>query len=223
MFKDRVLVAHNMPFDKSVLSSLMERYAIAPVHAGTLCTYRLSKRVFPDYDNHKLDTVCRKTGVKMIGRHHDAESDAIACANILLCIAEKKKFWDISEAMAFLNLKQPSVKSPKSLKAAAAQPAGTLWKPGMGTVSAVAEKVTRPPEIFKDNELKDEIFGERSGMYVFDSELDRLAGRPGDGNDGLPTPKQLSYMKYLRKQYGVTITAADISSKQNATAWISEL
>lgn len=220
MLKDRVLAAHNMPFDKSVLTRLMERYAISPVHAGTICTLRLSKRILPGFDNYKLDTVCRKTGVKMNGKHHDAGADAAACANILLCMAEKKKFWDIGEVMAFLNLKQPAVKSPKPVIKPAAS---TLWRPGMGSVSVAAPRPVQVCTAAENEQLPESVFGNTDDMYIFDSELDVLAERPGDGNDGLPTAKQLSYMKYLRKQYSSSITKADISSKQNATIWISEI
>lgn len=219
MLKDRILAAHNMPFDKSVLTRLMERYAISPVHAGTICTLRLSKRVLPGFDNYKLDTVCRKTGIKMNGKHHDAETDATTCANILLCLAEKKKFWDVNEAMAYLNLKQPSVKTPKPV----IQPeAGTLWRPGMGSIAPAVRQSAQTCTAVKNEKLPENIFGDTSDMYIFDSELDRLAERQGDGNDGLPTAKQLSYMKYLRKQYSLIITKADISSKQRAMKWISE-
>lgn len=49
----------------------------------SLCTVRTSKTLFPEFENHKLNTVSKKLGISL-DNHHNALDDSLACANILL-------------------------------------------------------------------------------------------------------------------------------------------
>ncbi len=77
-----LLVAHNAPFDMSVLAKCLAAYGIAwrPTVAYA-CTCRLSRRMLPQLPNHKLNTVCQYLGIPL--DHHRAGSDSRACAEIL--------------------------------------------------------------------------------------------------------------------------------------------
>jgi DNA polymerase-3 subunit epsilon len=83
-----VVLAHNAPFDMGVLRASLARYELAkPRIPGYHCTVTLSRRVFPQLANHKLSSVCRHCGIDLL--HHEAASDANACASIALrCLAE---------------------------------------------------------------------------------------------------------------------------------------
>jgi DNA polymerase-3 subunit epsilon len=77
------LLAHNAAFDISVLRASLERYAIAPPRvAGYHCTVNMARAVWPDLANHRLSSVCRHCGIGL--SHHEAGSDAAACAQIAL-------------------------------------------------------------------------------------------------------------------------------------------
>ena len=77
----RTVVAHNASFDISVLQRTLEWYGLVCPDIQTLCTYRLSQRAFPRMGCHRLNIVCDAMDIPV--QHHDALSDALACASVL--------------------------------------------------------------------------------------------------------------------------------------------
>jgi DNA polymerase III epsilon subunit-like protein len=53
-----------------------------------LCTVRLSRRVLPDLNNHRLDTIANHFSIPIISRHR-AGSDALATAEIFLLLLSR--------------------------------------------------------------------------------------------------------------------------------------
>lgn len=80
--KDRILIAHNAAFDISVLRKTLESYGIQKPAAKYSCTMRMAKKLWPHHFNHKLNTLCDYFGFEL--HHHNAASDALACARIAL-------------------------------------------------------------------------------------------------------------------------------------------
>ena len=80
---NQLVVAHNAPFDNGVLKSTLAHYDLAPVHYLTLDTVKTSRRFFPEFPNHKLNTVSERRHVNL-EHHHNALDDSLACANILI-------------------------------------------------------------------------------------------------------------------------------------------
>ena len=78
-----LLVAHNAPFDMSVLAKCLLDYGVAwrPT-ARYACTCQMGRRLMPELPNHRLDTMCDRLGVPL--DHHHAGSDSRACGKILL-------------------------------------------------------------------------------------------------------------------------------------------
>ena len=88
IFSDGILVAHNAPFDMAVLSKCLRAYGIRwRERAPYIDTVRMARQAFPSLPNHKLDTLAYTLGVEL--DHHDAASDAAACARILLSSMER--------------------------------------------------------------------------------------------------------------------------------------
>lgn len=82
------LIAHNAPFDMSVLAKCLAAYCIeAPRYLDYACTVQMGRRVYPLLDNHRLDTMCGHLGIPL--DHHRADSDSIACAKLLIGYEEK--------------------------------------------------------------------------------------------------------------------------------------
>lgn len=81
--KNRLIVAHNAPFDNGVLKACLEYYALEPVNFLSLCTVKSSRKLLPDFENHRLNTVCENLKIPL-DNHHNALEDSLACANILL-------------------------------------------------------------------------------------------------------------------------------------------
>lgn len=80
------VVAHNAPFDASVIRSSLERYrAPAPPALELFCTCQIARRLWPELDNHTLPLVSAHCGAR-VERHHDPVADAVASANIAIAI-----------------------------------------------------------------------------------------------------------------------------------------
>ncbi len=83
VFSSGVLVAHNAPFDMSVLSKCLRAYGIQwQACAAYACTCQMGRRCLPGLPNHRLNTLCDCLGIHL--DHHQAASDSHACAELLL-------------------------------------------------------------------------------------------------------------------------------------------
>ncbi len=78
---DRMLLAHNAPFDKGVLLRSCEHTSAPLRDHAFACTVSLSRRAWPDFGYYNLKAVCSELGVELVN-HHDAVADARACAEI---------------------------------------------------------------------------------------------------------------------------------------------
>ncbi|HSK47057.1 MAG TPA: 3'-5' exonuclease [Coriobacteriia bacterium] len=101
------LLAHNAPFDARVLGALAERYDFDLEGAAFACTVAMSRKAFPALANHKLSTVCSARSIPLT--HHQAESDAIACAHVAIDCAHETGAASIGEAIELLGLRMRSV------------------------------------------------------------------------------------------------------------------
>ena len=81
-------VAHNASFDSNVLHACCTRHGLVPPPVDFQCTMRLCRKVFGLYPTN-LPAVCRNFNIEL--RHHDALSDTLACAKIMMEIIKKMK------------------------------------------------------------------------------------------------------------------------------------
>ncbi|MGZ0707489.1 3'-5' exonuclease [Coraliomargarita sp. W4R53] len=70
----QTVVAHNMAFDGSCLKQTLDFYGLAQPSFEKACTYKLLKK--------RLNLLCEEYGIPL--NHHDALSDARACAQLYL-------------------------------------------------------------------------------------------------------------------------------------------
>ena len=75
------LAAHNARFDRAVLQACCARYGLRPPRMSFTCTVQLA-RVQWGVHPTSLPEVCRRLRIPL--RHHDAGSDALACARVVL-------------------------------------------------------------------------------------------------------------------------------------------
>ncbi|MFP3042223.1 3'-5' exonuclease [Treponema primitia] len=76
------LVAHNSQFDEGCLRAVHKAYEIPYPEYAFQCTCKASRRIFGEkLPDHKLPTVAKKCGFDLLN-HHNALSDAEACAVI---------------------------------------------------------------------------------------------------------------------------------------------
>lgn len=79
------LAAHNASFDRSVLAACCEIYRLRQLQHPFVCTVQVARSVWGIYPT-KLPDVCRHLGIRLT--HHEASSDAEACARIVLAAVE---------------------------------------------------------------------------------------------------------------------------------------
>lgn len=75
------IAAHNAAFDEGVLRACCARARVARPAPRFTCTVALARRVWRIYPT-RLDVVASRLGIPL--RHHDAMSDAEACASIVV-------------------------------------------------------------------------------------------------------------------------------------------
>ncbi len=83
------LVAHNAGFDRAVLYAVAAHYDLPLPDHQWRCTVNLSRAAWPGLYNHKLPTVSEHLGIDL--KHHDAASDAEACARIFIAATDGRE------------------------------------------------------------------------------------------------------------------------------------
>lgn len=78
------LAAHNAPFDRRVLSACCAAHGLAAPTLPFVCTVQLARRKWA-LKPANLPAVCRRLGIGLL--HHNAGSDAEACARIVIAAA----------------------------------------------------------------------------------------------------------------------------------------
>lgn len=80
--KDSAIVAHNSSFDMGFIRHTAERFAVK-ICNPIIDTLQISRMMFPDLDNHKLNTVAEHLQIKL-EKHHRSMSDSAAAAEIYI-------------------------------------------------------------------------------------------------------------------------------------------
>ncbi len=92
-----ILVCHNASFDIGVLCACLSHYHMRIPECRFVCTVKVSRRVWPELENHRLDTVSHALGIML--DHHEAGSDARASGLILQAAMKNSHTADV-EALA---------------------------------------------------------------------------------------------------------------------------
>ena len=91
------LVAHNAAFDRGFWQAEFARAECEPDDAHAFaCTLLLSRRLYPQAENHKLGTLARLHALPSAGRAHRALADAEVTAHLLLRVQQdvRERFAD---------------------------------------------------------------------------------------------------------------------------------
>jgi DNA polymerase-3 subunit epsilon len=92
-----LLLAHNAPFDIGVLREALTHYGQPWPSLSYLCTVKIARAVWPQLENHKLNTVAAHIGFAL--RHHAADSDAAACASIAIRATAESEAPSMTDAL----------------------------------------------------------------------------------------------------------------------------
>lgn len=77
-----IVVAHCAGFDVNVLNKECELYGVDRIHFKYIDTVEVSRKIYPEVYNHKLNTMAKYLNINL--DHHHAGSDAYCCLMILL-------------------------------------------------------------------------------------------------------------------------------------------
>lgn len=80
--EDQLVVAHNAPFDVSVLEHSLRAYQLAVPAFHSLCSVKLMRASHPGLDSYRLNALAAHFGLTL--NHHDSLSDAVACAELTI-------------------------------------------------------------------------------------------------------------------------------------------
>lgn len=84
--ENRILAAHNVRFDLGVFFALIKQYQVGFWRGRAVDSVTVARQIWPMLSNHQLQTISAFLNIPL--QHHDASSDANACAEIL-CRAEQ--------------------------------------------------------------------------------------------------------------------------------------
>ena len=115
----KMVIAHNASFDVSVLRACLDTYGIRFPEFDYLCTVQISRNIWPNMPNHKLNTMAHLFGIPL--KHHDALEDTLACAKIAIKACEVMNMNSLTDLANELHiapgkLNPNGYKAPKKIK-----------------------------------------------------------------------------------------------------------
>jgi len=81
-FEENIVIAHNASFDMSVLRNMLDTYGLQYPETFYSCTIVMAKKLWPNFDSYRLNVLADYLGISL--KHHNAQEDAMACAQIAL-------------------------------------------------------------------------------------------------------------------------------------------
>lgn len=96
------LLAHNAAFDAGVLRSLLDRRELSAPPLAYACTVAMSRCAMRELPRHTLDVVCAHCSIEL--QHHDAASDALACALVAIECAHRVDAPNVTAALGALGV-----------------------------------------------------------------------------------------------------------------------
>jgi DNA polymerase-3 subunit epsilon len=105
---DRVMVAHNAPFDRRVLQQAFERIGLEWPNPPVICTAQLARQLLPLQRHRGLKTLAEALSIE-VEQSHRALPDAETCARVLCALFPRlcANAITIKEALTLLRPKRP--------------------------------------------------------------------------------------------------------------------
>ena len=108
----KTVIAHNAGFDMSVLRHLLDEYGIPYPEVHYFCTRVIAKRVWPALGSYRLNMISAHLGISL--KHHDAEEDAVACAEIALRCCNESGVNSLEELAAKFGITKGCLENPSA-------------------------------------------------------------------------------------------------------------
>lgn len=98
----KIVLAHNASFDMGVLKSVLNTYELDEPNFNYYCTVSIAKKVWPDLENHKLNTLADHFNINF--KHHNALHDSKVCAMIAVLATRESNSNSFLELISKVNL-----------------------------------------------------------------------------------------------------------------------
>lgn len=135
-----IIVAHNSRFDYTFLSHEFQRVGMA-FAAPALCTVQLSRRLYPQFYKHNLDSLIERSGLAIENRHRAMADVEALCGFLEHSLGEHQEDYWLAQCRALLQpqalpdwLPQPLL---AELYALPDSNGVSVWADASGTVTAV--------------------------------------------------------------------------------------
>lgn len=97
--RGRLFIAHNARFDYGFLKSEFARIGV-DFRVPSLCTVKLSRKLFPEHHRHNLDSLVARHGLNVAGHRHRALADARVLWELWQCWHRQLPTATIQRALA---------------------------------------------------------------------------------------------------------------------------
>lgn len=132
---DTIMVAHNASFDMSVLRQTAALYGLTLPPMKFACTRVIAKHVWPTLPSYQLGELASRLRLKF--KHHQADEDARACAEIGLEACRRESTHSLEELAEKLGFRNGSL-TPDSYKSAGAKRVSKAAKAAVAPVYSPA-------------------------------------------------------------------------------------
>lgn len=162
LLSDAILVAHNARFDYSFLKGEFKRLGVS-YNAKTLCTVKLSRRLYPQFRTHSLSAIIERFNIACKNRHR-AYDDALVLWKFIQTISKEFPEDQVQETLKIL-LKSNYSGDKKIVK----QIEGLPESPG---VYIFYDEHNVPLYVGKSKNIKDRVIAHFSNDYESTRQLE---------------------------------------------------
>ncbi|WP_337017863.1 3'-5' exonuclease [Oceanobacillus massiliensis] len=104
---NNLVIAHNASFDMSVIRNTLDFFKLPYPIMDYLCTVKISQQIWPELENHKLNTLAAHHGI--LFEHHHALEDARVAAKVLMKAMEDSGTATVGDFINQSNLKEGKI------------------------------------------------------------------------------------------------------------------
>ena len=105
---DDVVIGHNVHFDINFIYDSCTELGLPPFSNDFVDTMRISRRLYPEWENHKLDTMIHQLGLESRDLHR-AENDALITGEAYLKLTANREFPHIIKQVNTSKLRADSI------------------------------------------------------------------------------------------------------------------
>ena len=109
-----LIICHNADFDIKVILECFSHYSVNWNELRYICTLEIAQMLWPNEISYKLNAISTLMGLNL--QHHDAQSDAIASAQIAIEAIKVTNSSDIFEALKKLKITPKLIKNVNIFK-----------------------------------------------------------------------------------------------------------